>query len=252
MKKELLLLYILIFSNLIFCEVKTIKLVTDNHFIPYAYLENGNVVGSDIDVIRAIEKRLNLNIIIDVVPWKRALYMIETGISDGGFSLFNTEERKEWAYFTNYPIHISKFNIFTRKGDEFEYNNIYDLIGKKIGINSGFAISEKFDKFKDIGTLKVIESEDADTNLKLLKNGRIDCYIGNTNTLSYKLKENDNDNLISMLPNSIFSTRGSYIVFSKKSKLENLDSLILDINETLKDLYEEGIFKDFASKYIEK
>ncbi len=247
---KIVYIYLLLFCSLLFAENRIIKLVTDDNFLPFTYVEDGEVVGYDIDIIREIEKRLDVTFEIEALPFKRLLYMVETGRVDGGFTLFKTEQRESWAYYTKYPIHISQYNIFTRKGEEFEYNKVSDLIGKKIGLNSGFAISDEFDRMKKNREITVIESEDSDINFKLLKNGRIDCYIGNYFTSLYKINIDEVEGDFAMLPVGIVPGRDSFLVLSKKSKLENIDSLIIEINNILEDLYKDGTIEKILQKYI--
>lgn len=243
-------MFFLLINTLLFAETRIIKLVTDDNFLPYANVVNGKVIGYDVDIIREIGKRLDIIFEIEALPFKRVLYMIEIGIVDGGFTLFKTDIRKSWCFYTKYPIHKSRYNLFTRKGNEFKFNEVSDLIGKKIGINFGFSINAEFDRMKESGEITVIESEDSDLNFKLLKNGRIDRYIGNYFTSHYKININESEDDFSMLPVDIVHGRDSFLVFSRRSKLDNIDSLISVINGILEELYQDGTIDKISQMYL--
>ncbi|WP_187759734.1 substrate-binding periplasmic protein [Thiospirochaeta perfilievii] len=234
----------------IYSQNSTIKLLTDDNFPPYSYVVDDKIVGYDIDVIREIESRLGLTISVEAVPWNRLLKYIESGQVDGGFSLFKNSERESWAKFTSIPIHRSRFTIFTRKDNQFVFNNLDDLIGKNIGLDRGFLISDEFDELKSNKTISVIESEDASINFKLLENKRIDCYIGNYFTSLYVLNMLDKLDEFSIIKRDLVPSRSAYLVFSKKSKIGNIDALIARITKTLEELEIDGTLERISKKYI--
>ncbi|MGL1891657.1 MAG: transporter substrate-binding domain-containing protein [Spirochaetaceae bacterium] len=248
MKHIIILLFIC--SSFIFSEKQKLLFVTDVNFAPYSFKSDDKIVGFDIDIIKEIEKRLDIEIEVKGFPWKRTLKLIESGAAHGGFSLFKTDSREKWSTFTLYPIHKSQFNIFTRKGDEFKYTKVSDLIGKKVGLNRGFAISDKFDQMSDSGEINVIESEGSDTNFKLLQNGRIDCYIGNYFNSLYFLNKNDLRSYFSILPNEIVPSRDAFIVISNKGSMNNKGEILFKINKTLRDMYKDGTYDLIIKQYI--
>lgn len=248
MKKIVILFFIS--CTFIYSETQTLLFVTDDNFHPYSYKLEDKIIGYDIDILREIEKRLDIHIKIEAYPWNRTLKLIKSGYADGGFSLFKTSEREEWSLFTDLPVHISKFNIFTKVGSEFVFTGLKDLIGKKIGINRGFSINEEFDLMKKNNDIMVIESEDSEINLKLLKNGRIDCYIGNSFNTLYYINDNNLNDFFTMLPTEIVEKNDAFIVISKSSDIPNQQKLLLDINSILLEMYSDGFINNVKNKYI--
>ena len=247
---KLILYYFVFFNLIIFSQEKAIHFVTDDNFPPYSYLENGKIVGYDIDVLKEIEKELNIKIEIEAIPWNRVLKYIESGKADGGFSLFKTDEREVWSTFIEPPIRKSTFVIFTKVGNEFQCNSLNDLKNKKVGINRGFSINDEFDKLKLLNKINVIESEDETLNFKLLQNDRIDCYVGNYFSSSNWLSKSGLKNEFSILDYQVVPSRPAYIVLSKKSKYKNIYKIKMDISNVLIKLNNNGKMNELLSNYI--
>ena len=87
-----------------------LKFVTDDNFEPFAYIENGRIKGIDCDIVREMGRRLGVEIGIELVPWKRLLFMTETGKCDGSFSLFKTKEREEFGIFA-FPVPLHRKGV---------------------------------------------------------------------------------------------------------------------------------------------
>ncbi len=233
-------------------ETGTLYLLTDDNFPPFGFEEKGEKSGIDYDIVCELAKRLDINVEIDFVPWKRLLRYTETGKCDGSFSLFQTEEREQFAiYVLDVPIHYSTFSLFTLKGNEFNFEVIKDLHGKSIGLNSGFAISDEFDMAVKKKEINVKEIEGVEKNIKKLMLGIIDCFVGNYQVTMHYLNKYDLHDRIVSLPRPVKKRRGSYMVLSKASKIKNKEKLIQRINITLKHMVDDGTFKRIEDKYLQ-
>ena len=160
------------------------------HFIgdwddkPECYIDDdGNVVGSDVDIIRELGKRLKIKIDIELVPWVRVLSMIESGKADGGFPLFMTTAREDFALYTKVPIHVSVMTVYTKSESEFEYKDFKNLYKKRIGINRGYSISKEFDLAAKAGEIEIVEVETIDQLTKMLINDRLDAIVSSPSSI---------------------------------------------------------------------
>lgn len=238
----------LIFTTLVFSD--TLLFYGDNEFAPYSYEENGELKGIDIEIIEEVERRLNLDIKIELVPWNRLIELTKQGKVHGSFSLFYNNERAKYAYFTNYPLHNSKYSLFLLKENYEDYKSFEDIYNKKIGLNRSFYINELFENLVKNETIALDESENINKGVSLLLNKRIDLYLGNEEGVYKYLKENKISNVIS-LPGSVFEHFApAFLVLSKKSDLDNKNYLLDRINQVLEDLYNEGFIDNVQNKYL--
>jgi ABC-type amino acid transport substrate-binding protein len=226
-----------------------LHLIGDEDNKPECYIdENGNAVGSDVEILRELGRRLNITIEIELAPWVRVLSMTQSGQADGGFPLFITPERKEFALYTDVPVHVSVMTLYARLGQEFEYNDFSDLYNKTIGINRGYSISEDFDLAAKIGKIKLEEVETIEQLVKMLINKRIDAIAATPSSVRTYLKEKS----IEISAIGHVRSRAAYLTLSKAAKIKDKENLLERINQTLLEMEQEGFIKEVTNKYLDR
>lgn len=126
------------------------------------------------EIIRQAFKRAGYDIEIKWLPWKRALFMAETGEVDGLGGAYYTEERAKIFLYSE-VIDTTRMVFFKRKDTEITYKSLSDLKGKRIGIGQGYGLP---DRILEAEYLNLVEIMDMEHNLKMLISGRVDLIIG--------------------------------------------------------------------------
>jgi len=234
---------------------QTFNIVGDDDYPPFSYSdENKQISGIDIELIQEMAKRLEIQINIKLVPWKRLLQMTRTGDTVGSFSLFKTPERESFSLFTH-PIHYSTFKLFTTPKTGLHYSNVKDLYGKRIGIEAGFVISDEFDKASTRGDIALIQIFSFDDAFRRLLMGGIDAFVGNDLVVQHKLKHEyrskKNMSNIIALPQPLKQARGAYLVLSKEFPLEDKLLWQTKFTETLKTMEKNGTTQAIIQKHID-
>jgi len=255
MKRDYLSIAFVVFSAFIAIELakaeQTLHFVTDDEFPPYSWLVGGKAVGIDVDMVRELCSRIEEKCTIEPRPWKRALVEVEQGTVDGLFSAFVTPEREQFSYVTKYPIHYSTHYIFVKKGNEFQFQTISDLYGKRIGKYLGFFISNEFDKAVSEGRITIYEVGTAKTNIARLMLDRVDGVIANYHETLFSLRDSDARQIITYLPYPILKSRGAYLMISKKStNIADKPQLVHRINNALESMYNDGVAEEINKKYV--
>ncbi len=235
-----LFLFILPFSSLSMAESRPIKFVTLMDFKPFAWCESGVPMGIDVKIVEELLKRTQHQYTIECVPWKRALSSIKSGKADGLFSAYRTDERDKFATFLKYPTHMSIFSVFVRKGESFTFNKLEDLHDKKIGITAGYSINPEFDEAHKNNLLAIHESQTTVSGINMLLKGRIDTYINGKHAGLFTARNMGITNMIEPLEKPVHPPRPAYLMFSKSSTLENKDTLISQLNHSLKEMWANG------------
>lgn len=228
-----------------------LKIIGDDDFPPFSFkAEDGSLVGSDINVLAELEKRLGIEFEIELAPWKRLLLLTEQGKVAGSFALFDTPERREFSHFTH-PVHYSTYRLFTKKGHSLDFNSIEDLYHKRIGIQAGFATHPELEEAVKSGHIKFIQVFSHNDLFKRLTSGALDAIIGNKHVVQYKLKHEFKHlaDDIEMGP-AVQESRGAYLVLSKRSDIENLDDLQKKIKTTLEEMEKEGVTQKIIDQFM--
>jgi len=248
MKHTLLVLVVLLFANVGLAEQR-LHLIGDRDNKPECFIDgDGNVTGSDVEILRELGKRLDLKIEIELAPWVRVLSMVRSGKADGGFPLFITPERKEYALYTKAPIHVSVMTLYTKSGREFEYSDFSDLYKKRIGIIRGYSISAEFDLAAKVGDIEIAEVETIDQLVKMLMGERIDAIAATPSSITTYLKEKRVE--ISAIGH--VRSRAAYLTLSKRAKIKDKEQLLEKINQALFEMEQDGTIEKITVKYLEQ
>jgi polar amino acid transport system substrate-binding protein len=223
--------------------------VTVENFPPYAWLQNEEPTGIDVEIIQQLSERSGLPISIELLPTKRVIFMTKTGEADAAFAAFKTPGRETIAHFVDTPLHYSTYQIFVRKGDDFPFSNIDDLKGKIIGKNRGFHISEEFSQAETDKLIEVVEVGQMEQSIQMLNRLRLDAFVGNKLEVAYTLKKLGLSDVIVPLPHPVRTPKGAHLMISKAAKIENKAETIRILSRTLRDLMEDGSMDAIYAKY---
>ena len=154
---------------------------------PFEFFDskNGKTVGFDIDIVKAIARRLGYSIEINSMGFDAIIPALMTGTVDVGASAFTiTEERAKKVLFTQ-PYYLSGLTVLIRSEDKKRIVNVEDLnnctICAQIGTSGAMRAQEvPGAKVKIFNTV-------AETFMELGNRG-CDAVIGDKPVNSYFLK----------------------------------------------------------------
>lgn len=245
---------LLVFVFLSFCRLpasagETLTLVTMPDFPPYAYIENGQPTGLDVDIIKEMAHRVGLGINIEFIPWKRVIHYTKYGTIDGAFPAFKKTDREEFAHYVNPPLHKSLYKVFVNKEKGFQFNAIEDLYGKRIGKNAGFRIGGEFEQAEKEQKIIILEAS-MEVNLKRLSHGRIDGVVGNFNEVALIIKEMNLSGMIVALPRPIREPESAYLIISKAALINDKEALIQQISRAFEGMEKDGTMERIRASYF--
>lgn len=244
----LIILFINIYSQQATAK-QLLNLVGNNDNYPACYTNiNGEVAGIDVDIIREMAIRVGIDVRITLVPWVRTLEMIERGTADGGFPLFKTEERKEFAFYTQIPLHVTVMQAYARNSNNYKSSNLTEMKSKRIGINRGYFISSEFDIAAKNGFFDLIEVDNVQQLTNMLLKGRLDIAVAKRSTMGAHLKYSGE--VLATL-GMVNKEQDAFLVLSKKSKIENKLKILQDINIALKEMKLDGTIERITMNYID-
>jgi len=152
---------------------------------PYSWVENGKVVGLEIDLLEeALGRRLGIRLEHQVLPWERAQQYVREGVADAFIASWSNA-RTAYAVVGREPVSFWELSLFFRKGDERfrKVRNLKELSGHRIGSLIGNAwMRENFD------ASQVHFVERMEQLPRMLVAGRIDVIADNPYVLHHILR----------------------------------------------------------------
>lgn len=119
-----------------FTEKKTLVVGTNAEFTPYCFIEQGKIVGFDIDIAKEVANRLGKTIELKDMPFEALIPDLILGRVDFvAAGLCDTPERKKQVLFTKPYMVGDPLVILTNDPGALTTD---DLVGKKVAVNEGF------------------------------------------------------------------------------------------------------------------
>ena len=111
--------------------------------------DEGDLEGIGVDIARMIGNRLGHTINLRLYPWKRAQYMVKTGMADVLMAPYKSTERETWLDFSETPFFTDKSVLVVKPGSTLSWDGDFSsLKGLKIGMVSGWSLGAPFDDAK--------------------------------------------------------------------------------------------------------
>lgn len=242
LKMKKLLSLVLVFALVLSCAAlltscgdNKLTMATNAEFPPFEYVENGEVVGADADIAKAIAEKLGMELEIVNIDFDAALTGAATGKYDMAVAgiTANDDRRKNMNFSDNYYM-ASQAIIVT---SDSEIKGAYDLEGKTISCQEG-TTGEQFllDEGYEIQSFKT--GAEAVT---ALTTGKVDAVVID-NQVAIALSDKQ-DGKTKVLDEAL--TEEAYAIALEKGN----DELTEKINKALGELKAEGKLNEIFDKY---
>ncbi|MGL4787331.1 MAG: transporter substrate-binding domain-containing protein, partial [Cetobacterium sp.] len=150
--KNLVLFLMLIMSTLTFAKGK-LYVGTNAEFPPFEYLDKGEVVGFDIDLVKAIGEKLGMEIVIKDMAFDGLIPALETNKIDIVIAgMTASDERKMAVNFSN-PYYTAN-QVIILNDNNSDIKTFDDLKGKLVGVMLGFTGDVVVSEMKDVKSKK--------------------------------------------------------------------------------------------------
>ena len=223
---------------------KTWVIAMDTVFRPFEYTdENGEFVGIDVDIIKAVAANQGFNIEIQSLGWDAAVTAVQAGQADAllaGASI--TKERKDsgWIFSDSY---YDSYQVFAVKADS-GIENLDDLKGKTIAVKNATAGANYAEELKDKYGFKIDTYEDSPTMYQAVVLGQADACVEDKPIMADNIKTGGLDLTIVESTASKVAPYGFAIM--NKDNQELLDMF----NKGLQEIKDNGTYDEILNKYL--
>lgn len=216
---------------------------TDANFAPFEYVSDKNeVVGFEIDLVKAIADKAGFKVNIVNTPWEGIFTTLKNGDRDFLVSAITiTDERKKDMDFSDSYFEAKQVIVV---GKDSSIANMNDLNGKKVGVLTGstgdIVVTELLGKdSKDIKRF-----EGTPLSLKELENGGIEAVVADNGVVTNYTKNNP-DKGLKIIEDAQFAKEYYGFAVNKGNK-DVLDK----INEGLNKIKTDGTYDKIYEEYF--
>ncbi|MEK3885109.1 ABC transporter substrate-binding protein/permease [Paenibacillus sp. PL2-23] len=220
----------------------TIVMGTSPDYPPYENvdaLNNGEIVGMDIDIANFIAARLGYKLEIEAMDFNGLIAALQTGRVDFVMSAMSvTEERKQNVDFSS-TYYVARNTIVSRASEPLE--TLEALKGKSVGTQLGSTQDSFAETLEGIRLMKLNRIPDL---IQELNSGRLDAVIAE-DAVAVEMAASNPNLIVSYLPPGS-SEDGYAIAFPKGSEL------VASFNEVLEEMKANGQIDAITTKWFQE
>lgn len=223
-----------------------LRILFDQANPPFMYAADSKAVGIYPAIIAEAFARMGQPVVMEAVPWKRALISIDdrhTGV--GG--IYKTEERLH-KYDYSDPLFEETLLVVVRAGSSLKYEGIESLRGMVLGISRGWTYGDEFEAARKAGVFKVEEADGDGQNLEKLRAQRIDVILCVREAAFSAMAGSGTRDEFSV-QEKFFSVNPAFLAFSKQS---SMDKTLEAFNEALRTMREDGTWDTIVTSVLGK
>ncbi|SCA57444.1 Extracellular solute-binding protein [Candidatus Terasakiella magnetica] len=200
--------------------------------------------GLATDIVSTALRRAGYDVMVNIVPWTRALKGVEAGNYHGIIAAwYNKEREKKMVYSDHYLT--NDLVLFKRSEDQITFESLSDLEPYTIGTVRDYAYGEGFDTSQK---LKKKPSLDLRTNIVRVSNGLIDLFPEDRFVVKHLLNTRYPEYFgkIDFLDKPL-SQRTLHMTISKKTM--DYEKIVQDFNQQLAAMKAEGLLDKLIKKH---
>ncbi|MBH9579201.1 substrate-binding periplasmic protein [Inhella proteolytica] len=129
--------------------------------------------GIDVEIARAVLARLGLGCELELVPWKRALLMLEWGRADFTTTISRRDDRDRYLLWSAPYRSGANYRFYCLPGGP-AVNSLADLRGLRLGVVAGFHYPPPI---AQEGGARLVPGRDIAALAAMLRAGRTDCMV---------------------------------------------------------------------------
>jgi polar amino acid transport system substrate-binding protein len=222
---------------------KTYVVGTDAAYAPFeSQNEKGEIVGFDIDVVKAVAQKTGIEVKFVNTPWEGIFNTLAQGDRDFLVSSITiTDERKQTMDFSS-PYFDAQQLMAVKKDSKIA--RFDDLKKLKVGVQNGTTGDEVITKLQGKDSPNVKRFESTPLALKELESGGVDAVVADNGVVVHYVANNAGANFKTLADSSFAAEQ--YGLAVKKGNAELLGKL----NKGLADIKGDGTYAAIYAKYF--
>ncbi len=179
--------------------LSVLRFVTEGDYPPFNYFdEDGQLIGFNVDIARAVCRELEINCEINAIPWESLIPSLLNREADAAIaSIAITPESVEKVSFTN-RYYETPARFVARSGHDIAGVTPNDLESRSVGVLAGTAHEAFLRDFYEDVEIKTFKS--ADEMRAALKSGAVDLIFGDVVSLMFWVNGQQSEGCCVLLP----------------------------------------------------
>lgn len=221
---------------------KKITVVTNPSFAPFEYMDKGEIVGFDIDLLKAVMDEAGLEYELKGIGWDPLFAAIQGKTADMAVSGITINDDRKQTYDFSIPYFESTHMILVKEGSSIK--SAKDLQGKVVGVQNGTTGQEAVEKILGKENKNIKKFEDTVVAIMDLLNGGVEAVVTDNAVANEYIKNNPDAKIVAFEDPEHFESEFYGFMFPKGSELKQ------KVDEALKKVIENGTYTEIYKKWF--
>ena len=222
-------------------EQKTLRVVTNATYAPMEYLDKGEVVGFDVDLIKAVAEEAGYELTIEHIGWDPIFVETESKRADLAMAAITINDERKQTFDFSVPYFQSTNKILVPNDSEIE--SAEDLKGKIVAVQNGTTGQAAMDALVGKNHKDVKKFEDNNLAIMEMESGGAAAVVADNAVVEEYAKNNPNKNQ-KVIEDTSFDSEFYGILFPKGSEL------VEEFNTALNTLFDNGKYTEIYQKWF--
>jgi len=212
---------------------------TNAEYPPFATIENDEITGFDIDLIKEIAQRLHKTIKLKDMPFDTLIPEMQLGhITVIAAGMTATPEREKQMFFSVPYLEQDPLVAITQDSNMI-IHSVDDLTNKRIVVNEGYTADSYLSQYPHLTIERLATPAEA---ILALKSGRADIFVAAHSSVQPFLRQQQAQKFAT---HTLEGVGDSYALAISKKDPELLDA----INKSIKELLQDGTIEQLKKKW---
>lgn len=219
-----------------------VKLVigTDAAFAPFEYLEGGEIVGFDVDILAAVMEEAGFDYELNNIGWDPIFPSLENGDIDVAVSAITIMDDRLETYDFSIPYFESTHMVVFNEG--MDIKSAEDIKGLRIGVQVGTTGQFAAEKIVGKNDPSIFQYDTTALAFMGLENGNVDVVVTDNVVANEYVANNPDKNIEAITDDENFESEFYGFMFQKGSEHINAVNAAFDAifnNGTYEEIYKE-------------
>ncbi|WP_053361662.1 basic amino acid ABC transporter substrate-binding protein [Bacillus sp. FJAT-27251] len=220
---------------------KTLRVVTNAAYAPMEYLDKGEVVGFDIDLIKAVAEEAGYEVNVEHLGWDPIFVETESKRADLAIAAITINDDRKQTYDFSVPYFQSTNKILVPENSEI--SSAEDLKGKKVAVQNGTTGQAAMDALLGKNHSDIKKFEDNNLAIMEMESGGADAVVAD-NVVVEEYAKNNPDKKQKVVEDGTFDSEFYGILFPKGSELTE------EFNKALNTLFDNGTYTEIYQEWF--
>jgi polar amino acid transport system substrate-binding protein len=200
--------------------------------------------GIDVEIAREALRRGGYSVQLRIVPWKRALAMLEKGEADFTTTISRNGDRSLFLAWSSGYRNAVHYHFYSRKGSPATLSTLADLDGHSLGMTLGFYYPEAITKRPG---LVLHTGSSLSHTVQMLDAGRADFMVVNGMAGAWAIRRLGLEHKLALQPLEYSSDSPTYMAFSRARPYA---APLAAMEKGLQAMVRDGTLAQIEKKYM--